>query len=450
MGILVFFASLVFHSALPVPGSCAQIQKAPSARPAFQNKFIGEGGGGGYTQLPPDASDAIETGAHQSGSLYPGSVPQVVERPGLHPVPVSAPPVKPSQPPALHPALIRPRPAAPRPQAQAPESAPAATQEVDRERYSLWEGLAAPMELPPQKIGGVSADQAAALGRRDYDAHILGQRDAAGGIGSSAGAVRTDVLTDGAGAPGPERDQNAVLAGAWSERPGAPAAAGAAPEVFVTLNLDLKNHPDATLKDAVADLGRLAGFRQDSRFEPAAVGAGPDQVALWGWMPPERVGAAMGVAAVSRLELNPSPRRLAAETTTDMLMGVRVPRDSSPAEAVAGLESRLAAPGLRVRRTIGTQTVPGTTETVLVVEASVPITVLRRLLAHPDVVKMVPAPRSPAAAPRSRRPAAAELRRFLRFAAGQSPLLLVLTLLMLLPWVGSGAAAASRVFVPYK
>ncbi len=359
-------------------------------------------------------------------------MPQVVERPGLRPLPIVIPSVRPTQPPALHPALTRPRPAAPaRTPAEAPAAEAPAPQETDRSRYSLWEGLSAPMELPPQKIGDVSEDQAAALGRQDYDSHILGQRDSVGSPESARGGGE-------------------VLAGGWDSRPAAVAAAGAGPEVFVTLNLDLKKQPDATLRDAVADLGRLAGFRQDVRFAPAAVGAAPGQVALWGWMHPERVGAAMGVASVSRLEINPSPRPLSAETATDMLLGVRLPRDRSPADAAAGLEKDLAAPGLRVRRTIGTQTVPGTAETVLVVEASVPLSALRKLLAHPDVVKMVPAPRPPAVAARPSRPAAAELRRFLGFAAEQSPLLLVLTLLMLLPWVGSGMAAAARVFVPYK
>jgi hypothetical protein len=430
MGIPVVFANLLFfHSVLPVPGSCAQVHKAPAAGPALTTKFIGEGGG--YTHLPSDAGDYIETGARQSGSLFSGSVPQVVERPGLKPLPVSGPAVRPAGPPALHPALTRPRPAPARTQAAASSAEPLAPREEDRRRYSLWEGLAAPMQLPPQKIGDVSEDQAAVLGRKDYDSHILGQRDAAG-------------------SPELARDGQAVLAGTWGPRPDAPGAAGAGPEVFVTLNLDLKKQPDATLKDAVADLGRLAGFRQDVRFEPAAVGSAGGQVAVWGWLQPQRVGQAMGVPSVSRLEINPSPRRLSAETSTELLIGVRMPRGRSPGEAAAGLEKDLAAPGLLVRRTIGTQTVPGTAETVLVVEAAVPVSMLRRLLAHPDVVKMAPVPQPPAAAPQPRRQAAVELRRFLGFVAGQSPLLLVLTLLMLLPWVGSGMAAAARVFVPYK
>jgi hypothetical protein len=161
------------------------------------------------------------------------------------------------------------------------------------------------------------------------------------------------------------------------------------------------------------------------------------------------MGAAMKVPAVARLEVDPAAHQNAPETATEMLLGVRVPPGRSLAEAVALLENDPAAPGLRVRRTIGTQSAPGTAENVLVVEASVPISILPKLMALHDVVKMVPAPPAPTPQkPQRRLPD--ELRGFLRFAVGQSPLLLVLTLLMLLPWVGSGMAAAVRVFVPYR
>jgi hypothetical protein len=63
---------------------------------------------------------------------------------------------------------------------------------------------------------------------------------------------------------------------------------------------------------------------------------------------------------------------------------------------------------------------------------------------------MIPAPPPPAAPQKPQRRVAEELRRFLAFVMGQSPMLLVLTLLMLLPWVGTRLAAAARVFVPYR
>ncbi|MCX5795741.1 MAG: hypothetical protein NTY77_09630 [Elusimicrobia bacterium] len=424
MGILVILASI--FSFASAPAFCAQ-PKSPSASSPFKLKFVGEGGG--YNQLPPDASDAMETGAQQSGAS--GATAQPVPRPLPHHDLVPVPDGRPSEPLPIHPALTRPRPAVTRPRTDAAGTESSAPADGDRRRYSLWEGLAAPMELSAQKINGVSEDQAATLGRRDYESHILGQKD--------AGAPPAQLRAQGAVAAGP------AVAGRTDIL-----TAGKAPEVFVTLNIDLKKHPDATLKDAVADLSRLAGFRQDPRFEPAAVGAGPDQISLWGWLPSNRVGAALQVPTVARLQINPAARQPAPQTATDMLMGVRVPPGRSLAEVVADLERNPATPGLRVRRTIGTQTVPGTAETVLVVEASVPISVLPRVMALRDVVKMMPAPPAPPAPQHPKRRVAGELRGFLAFVAGQYPMLLVLTLLMLLPWVGSRVAAAVRVFVPYR
>jgi hypothetical protein len=67
-----------------------------------------------------------------------------------------------------------------------------------------------------------------------------------------------------------------------------------------------------------------------------------------------------------------------------------------------------------------------------------------------EVVKLAPAPPAPAPVQRPKRQLAKEMSGFLAFVAGQSPMLLALTVLMLLPWVGSGMVAAVRVFVPYR
>ncbi len=435
MGILIILASF-FHSIAPVPGFCAQT-KNTSADSSFHLKFVGEGGGSN-PHAPADAADEWETAARQDGAMNTGSGSSGAMDHPYAPLP-------------LHPALRRPRPVAVRPRTDAVGPEPSVPTDADRRRYSLWDGLAAPMELSAQKIDGVSGDQAAVLGRKDYESHILGQRDAGatpsesrapGAVLAGSGNSRAFV-SDAVGAP-----QANAVSGPWY---GGAAGSAAAPvsEVFVALNLDLRKHPDATLKDAIADLSRIAGFRPDPRFEPAAVGAGPDQVALWGWMPSSRVGAALQVPTVARLEVNPAARRVASETATDMLVGVRVPPGRSLAEAAALLERDPSVSGLRVRRTIGTQTAPGTAETVLVVEVSVPISLLPRLMALHDVVKMMPAPQQAEPQRPQRRPAE-ELRGFLAFVAGHSPMLLVLTLLMLLPWVGSRVAAVARVFVPYR
>jgi len=310
--------------------------------------------------------------------------------------------------------------------------------------------------LPHQKVQEASPDQAATWGRQDYDTHILGRKQTpvAGDMDNVAGSGRGESLGGQAAARAQFASRVVSQASVRAEEIVAPGkssvspAAGTGSELFVALNLDLKNHPDTTLKDAVADLVRTSGFRQDVRFAPAAVGAGPDQVALWGWMPTGRVDEALKVPVVTRIEVSPAPRRAALATATDLLLGVRVPRGSDLSEAGARAEQELSACGVRVKRTIGTQTAPGTAETILVIEAVVPINALSRLMARPDVVKMAPVPEAEIAPlPRDATPG---LQRFFDFVVKHSPLLLVLTLLMLLPWVVGGLAAACRVFVPYR
>jgi len=422
MRLLSTVAFLLFYCVLPARHASARTAPA-SGRDSSTVKFIGEGGG--YEHPSPEADDAMETGTVQEGGSGPaGSVP------------APAPPQH--QPTAGLPGGPRPHPAAPG-QSGIRDAVPGDSirSESERRRYSLWDGLAAPLDLPPEKVKDVSPDQAMAMGRRDYDTHILSQRQApAGNAVPKAVSTSANASPDGGLGHG-------VLPGAEF------AAPAPGPELFVTLNLDLKKNPAASLKDAVADLGRAVGFRQDMRFAPAAVGPGPDQVALWGWMPPGRVGEAMKVPAVARLEINPATRRaVRTDTATDVLVGVRVPAGSAADAVRARLERDLAVPGLRVKRAIGTQTAPGTGETVLVLEVSVPVGALSRLMAQRDVVKMVPAP--PAAPYRPSREHMAELHRFLAYVMSQSPMLLVLTLLMLMPWVSDGLLLALRSFIPYR
>ena len=455
MGTLSTVALSLFLLA-PLRGAAAEPKTDPPAKP-IQMKFIGEGDS--YSHASPEAIDAMETAAAQEGAAG-GTVetatgetapsetapdaaqPDTQTSSDLEPQQPSAPQpsAKPSPAgiPALHPTLLRPRPSSSRPQAAARTRSVAAPDRPaaggDRRRYSLWDGLVSPMELPSHKINNVSDDEAASMVRQDYDTHILSQRN----------AVPANAMVS---APPSAAMPAAVMPAAAA--PAAPAPAAAGSDVFVALNLDLKNNPDTTLKDAVADLGRTAGFRQDMRFEPAAIGAGPDQVALWGWMPPNRLGEALKVPSVARLEVNSEARRSSPATTTDMLMGVRVPRGVALADVLKRLEADLAVSGLRVKRSIGTQTAPGTGETVLVVEASVPINALSRLMGHPKVVKMVSAPQA-STEPARPQDAAARIAGFGGYVASHAPILLVLTLLMLLPWVGAGLTTAARVFVPYR
>ena len=338
------------------------------------------GEGGGYTQPFQDASDAMETGTRQNGA----------------------------------------------------GSNAAAGDDGSPSQHSMLGGLTAPMALSSQKLGEVGEDEdAAVMGRNDYETHILGQRP-----GVSANAPS---------APRPAAPHAAVV-----DSPVARAQADR--EVFVALSLDLKQRPDASLKDAVADLGRAAGFRQDFRFAPAAigVGSGPSQVALWGWMSPARLAEALKVPSVARLQVNSVQAPAASATATKVVLGVRMQAGTAPAQILTDLQKEFAAMGLRVLRPLGTQIAPGTAQQVLVVEASVPISSLDRVMASPNVIQLAAAPGEAPAPVKTGQPLSAELRRFIDFVMSHSPILLIVTALMALPWILSGLTAMAGSFVPYR
>jgi len=69
----------------------------------------------------------------------------------------------------------------------------------------------------------------------------------------------------------------------------------------VTLNL---NSAAGTLKDAVADLSRTAAFSLDGRFGNSGL-ATAKSLTLSGWVPADRLGAALRNPAVTRLEVAP-------------------------------------------------------------------------------------------------------------------------------------------------
>ena len=76
-----------------------------------------------------------------------------------------------------------------------------------------------------------------------------------------------------------------------------------------------------------------------------------------------------------------------------------------------------------------------------------PVTRIPRLLAHSAVLKIGPALASSASA-QSAQPET-RLSRFLDYASGQAPLLLVITLLALLPPAGGLLIRLVKAFVPY-
>lgn len=296
---------------------------------------------------------------------------------------------------------------------------------ADRRRYALWEGLTRPLELPAEKVAELSPGQASEAVRRDYETHILGARPAL------------------------------VSASELAQARDAAAAPSGPAETFVALELDLRKS-GVELKDAVAGLSRQAGFRLDSRFPAESRAADGRRVAVWGWLPSDAVGIAAREAAVLRVEVQragPVPA-LDDGLSSRWLVGIRLPASvsgtvepTSVAPVFARVLADLRAEGGFVwKETVGYQAVPGSKDLALIVLGEAPVKRLARLMAHPDVLKVAPAPGS-AAASAARRPT--RLERFVSYAVGQAPWLLILTLLLIVPATASALLRAARVFVPY-
>lgn len=436
---------------------------APSSdeKKSFHASFIGEGGG--FQEGNPASKDYLENAGREDAAGKPqaqpeaqrgnSALPRAVE-PKLEPAPEPkkardafvikdpasrryeqthparpAPPAPPADAPATAaaPAQGKNEPAAPA--AFAGPAARAAREKEtpdDRKRYSLWEGLSSPLSLPANKVKDADADQASQLGRQDYDGHILGAAPAA---------------VAKAGTP----DGNGLASAASGKEPAAPQG-----ETFVAVSLDLKA---AELKDAVAGLS-AAGFRPDARFQPVFSGVGEKKADVWGWMPSGRVPEALRLPAVARVQTSADTAAAAAAPAprgplSQVLVGIRVRAGLGVDETYARVARELSSEaGLRVTRTVGYQPVPGSHDLALVVVGEVPARGLSRLMGHPEVLKVMPAPPAPDAGRSPRKPAA--LLRFLSFVQGRAPVLVLVTLLLLLGPVADKVGAVLRVFVPYR
>lgn len=273
-------------------------------------------------------------------------------------------------------------------------------------RYSLWANLSTPLLLPASKTGDVSLDDAKVLGREDYDAHILSK-----GKGSDSSVV--PVINPSMALP----------------------PRGGLSAVPVTIELDIRETP-GEYRDAVAALSRDTGFKMDARFEPRFLGTGQGKVSMRGWLELDKLREVMSREEVLLVEAErvglSSMRR---GGLTDILVGVRIPMQSSPTEALKVTVGRLAEnAGFQLIRTIGYQRIPGTSKMVLIVLGRVPVRRLSRVMADPSVVKVAPAPgkMSPrdAAVRRSKRGASAAL----PFPLPKTPIFWAL-LLMLVPLI---------------
>jgi hypothetical protein len=221
----------------------------------------------------------------------------------------------------------------------------------------------------------------------------------------------------------------------------------APPDIFVAVDLDLKANPDQ-YKDAVASLGRVAAFRPDPRFAPAA--PSPDRISFWGWMPANRVAEALAVSGVMRLHLDHSRPWAAALSMPDpasgrFLVSIRVPDQAGASEAADKVVEQLAGLGFQPLRSAGTETAAGG-ELAFVVEGLLPVRALSLVLRHAQVLRVVPVRPEQAAAPKDASP-----KGFLVYVADRAPFLLVITLLLLLlPRLSGGWDKLCEIFIPYR
>ena len=104
----------------------------------------------------------------------------------------------------------------------------------------------------------------------------------------------------------------AVLVFALCSAAAGPASSTPANDVFVSVELDVSDHP-GDLRDAAASLERETGFAADARFPPRFTGANEERVELWGWLPSSKLGRAV-TGAVRRVEIERPPKNSAFDS----------------------------------------------------------------------------------------------------------------------------------------
>lgn len=269
----------------------------------------------------------------------------------------------------------------------------AAAPQADRAKFSLWDGAAAPAPLADAAL-----EQDAAMAARAYDG-AAALKDAP----ASSMAMPFAPITN------------------------APLGAGAM-FISVQMSLDPSLGP---LKDALADLDRSAGFRPDPRFAPQFTGPKGDRATVWGWLPSGRLGQAMRVRGIERVEVSrPNQRAPDEPARARFVLGIRLRAgDETPAPQVFARVTRELSEtaDFHWRRTIGYQAVPGSRDVALVILGEAPLRSLGRMMAHSDVVKLraladnaIPsAPAAPVEVAKG----------FLGYVSSKAPYLLLLTVL---------------------
>ncbi len=287
--------------------------------------------------------------------------------------------------------------------------------------YALWGSMGKPLKVTSARVEQTSAEEAAPAAGSEFEARVLGADKS---------------YHPQAAAPQPRPPFQAIV----------PPAAG---QLFVAVDLNLP--PQTELKDAVASFSRLTGFVADPRFAAASGTADASRASLRGWLPTDRLAQAIQAPGVVRIEVDHGgPRPLGADAArTSIVVGLRIPPDGNAADAFKRVIAELSGSAdFKWTRTIGFQTLPDSRDVALVIVGEAPVTRIPRLLAHPDVLKIAPAP----SAAEQPRPAKTEEAwpGFLTYARRRAPLLLTFTALFLLPQVGEWTMRLLRSFVPYS
>jgi hypothetical protein len=282
--------------------------------------------------------------------------------------------------------------------------------------YSLWAGLSRPMMLPASSVQRVPAGDAREMGRLDYEEKILG--------------LSADLNAEAIADP---RDAAEVQRLVRPE--------GMLP---VSIELDVSDSPGdiwPVVRRLPADL-----FKVDPKFDPQFYGARRARARVRGWVSTggsARLLQADGVLRIEAARRKSPAASLGEEPESELLIGIRIPSETSPNAAVRETLKRLGVnTGFSFEKAIAYQRIPGSDQLAVVVSGRVPIAAIGRVMSDPAVVKVVPAP-----AKRNRRVSAPAKKvppktRLASFFTNEHPLLLPVVLLttafFLLPaWRGS-------------
>jgi hypothetical protein len=285
--LLVPFRAFAADPSQPKSMKASFIGEGGGYKPADQateSILVGDQGAPATNDRPARAGEIPAAAAHGAGIPAAGvSTPQTPRAAPQPPAGAAVPSVSAS------PRIDAPsRPSAARPAASGGNASIPEEAKQPAGRQSLWDGLVQPIAMSGSAAASATDDAARAEADRDYETHILGMKPAPN---RAALADRSALETK------PENSAAASDAAASAAR-----ADGG--KVFVSLALDPREA--GSLRDAVAGLGASAGFSADARFEAMP---GPNGTVLYsGWLPADRLGAAMSRPGVKSVRVETRAR----------------------------------------------------------------------------------------------------------------------------------------------